>query len=381
MPKTGRLAVINIAGPEATLEGVKEGFMQGNLESDNWPSISPEWSMVGYGFRNLLETAASLGSDRHQLMAAVGLDQSLYDQLDRHYPLVKLLRLFKRVAEDCSEPDIGLQYLLHSHPLGLGLLSILAYSAPTLREAWETVIRYRQLVMNLGRSRIFDEGDCVSLHWYPYSRAIVMERYFVDAVAGGWVLSSRAVTGQLIKPVSMTLTYDKPKSLSPLFHDVYGTNIKFNHPFNSIHFRQSDFELPLLYSNKAVYDSLAVRAKQEVAQFKAECTLAEKLEYQLIKQLGTGDVSMERMASKLHISPRTLQRRLKEENTTFNELLINVRHEQALQLLQQSQLTTLEIAMRLGYGQASSFSTAFKSWTKQTPSEYRRSLGMEEPEV
>ena len=71
------------------------------------------------------------------------------------------------------------------------------------------------------------------------------------------------------------------------------------------------------------------------------------------------------------MSERTLQRKLSNEDTSFNEILSNVRHELALQYLQDERMGIQEIALQLGYNQVCSFSTAFKAWTGMNPSAYR----------
>jgi len=340
------------------------------LSNDDRSAISPEWTVAGFWFRNLLDTAAGLGCDRKQLLDEVGLPHSFLSNLERHHPLADLIQLFQIISERAQEPDIGIRYILNGHPCSLGLLGMAVYTAPTLREAWETVFRFRHLVMNTGDSQLLIEGGTVCIRWYPYSHSIVTERFFVDAVLAGWVLNSKALTGKVIQPLSVSVTYAKP-IMSELFVETYGTRISFEQPYNSISFRGEDMDLPLHFSDNKTHRLLCTQAEQDVAYFKAECPFSEKLEYRLKQQLAKGEVSIQAIAELMHISTRTLQRRLDKENTSFHELLTNVRHEFALIYLQEENLTTLDIALKLGYRQASSFCTAFKSWAGQTPSEYR----------
>lgn len=85
----------------------------------------------------------------------------------------------------------------------------------------------------------------------------------------------------------------------------------------------------------------------------------------------SGGVSNEKVAQKLNMSTRTLQRKLKASHTTFRTLLDEVRHEFAANYIQDSTFSLMEIAFVLGYSEYSSFSRAYKSWTGISPSEIR----------
>jgi AraC-like DNA-binding protein len=72
----------------------------------------------------------------------------------------------------------------------------------------------------------------------------------------------------------------------------------------------------------------------------------------------------------LHVSPRQLQRKLKEEGLTFQQITESVRLELALGMLRNRNLSINAIAYRLGYAEPSVFRRAFKKWTGSTPKEY-----------
>lgn len=345
------------------------------MDDDKQPAIAPTWSVAGYYFCNLLDTFDALGGDSDRLLEKACPGRASRYERERHYPLAQLLRLYRLAADECQEPDLGLHCVMQDAVDAFGLLGAIAKSAGTLREAWESILRYRQLMMNLGRSRIVDEAGLVSLSWYPYSHDIVTERYFVDAVVAAWIIRSSALADTDISPVEVRLTYPAPERLTPLFQQIYGTNVAFSQAFNSIRFQREDFERPLRYRNRTIFETLSARAELDVKSHIREYSVVESLESYLQPRLSTMErpISMEAAARALHLSPRTLQRRLKSANTSFNQLLVNVRHNFALHYLQDSRLSITEISLRLGYSQSSSFCTAFKSWTGQSPREYQDS--------
>ncbi|MCY1560941.1 HTH-type transcriptional regulator VirS [compost metagenome] len=94
----------------------------------------------------------------------------------------------------------------------------------------------------------------------------------------------------------------------------------------------------------------------------------------LCRLLPQGEPKREAVAQALHLSQRTLQRRLQEEATSFQHLLDDTRRELAEQYLAQPNLTLLEVAYLLGFADPSNFFRAFRRWFDITPGEYRARL-------
>ena len=83
--------------------------------------------------------------------------------------------------------------------------------------------------------------------------------------------------------------------------------------------------------------------------------------------------SLEKMAAELYMSASTLQRRLKQQGVTYQQLKAEVRQQEACDLLLSSDLSVEDIAARLGFCDGSNFSKSFKSWTGMTPNNYKQS--------
>lgn len=83
-------------------------------------------------------------------------------------------------------------------------------------------------------------------------------------------------------------------------------------------------------------------------------------------------LTLEEVAGQLHLSTRTLKRRLQEEGLNFRILVDRVLCERATQMLQKEGLSVSEVAFRLGYNDVSNFSRAFRRWTGKSPSDFRK---------
>ena len=90
-------------------------------------------------------------------------------------------------------------------------------------------------------------------------------------------------------------------------------------------------------------------------------------------QLPSGHISDDSVADALHMSVRTMHRKLVEVNNNFRTILVEMRRDLAEQYILDNSLTLTEISLLLGFSEPSSFSRAFKNWTGTTPSEVRQS--------
>ncbi len=91
----------------------------------------------------------------------------------------------------------------------------------------------------------------------------------------------------------------------------------------------------------------------------------------LLNTLSAGDIGEEGVARSLHISVRSLQRKLREEGLTFKGLVDDMRRELATQYTRDSRLTIGEITYLLGFSDPSSYTRAFRRWTGMSPNSFR----------
>jgi AraC-like DNA-binding protein len=96
----------------------------------------------------------------------------------------------------------------------------------------------------------------------------------------------------------------------------------------------------------------------------------------LAKLIADGRCSVEDVAKELAVSPRTLQRRLEQEGTTFGGVCDEARRAAALEHLRNPRVAIKEAAFLLGFSEPSTFYRAFRRWTGDTPANYRRALAM-----
>lgn len=143
---------------------------------------------------------------------------------------------------------------------------------------------------------------------------------------------------------------------------------------NSITFKATDLELPFLTDNAALRSYLTPELKRRLSELEVDESFSAQVRSVLVDLLPAGESTIEDVARKLNISKRTLQCKLKEEQTSFQKQINGVREMLAKSYLKNTTLSADEIAYLLGYLEVNSFLRAFTVWTGTSLSEYRKQI-------
>ena len=112
-------------------------------------------------------------------------------------------------------------------------------------------------------------------------------------------------------------------------------------------------------------------AEELLAKFPPQHSLVDQVRSIITTELRGGDPSLEHVADKLSLTPRTLQRKLQDLGISHNALLDQMRRQLAMRYLREREMAICEVAYLLGFSESSSFHRAFKRWTGVTPKEFR----------
>lgn len=170
-------------------------------------------------------------------------------------------------------------------------------------------------------------------------------------------------------------TQPAPKDPATLqrWTDLWGSAPEFGAAANVIKVQVAAIMQPLPRANPLAMPGLIAACEKLKQEVEARDLVSGKVRTYLLSELSAG-VGLQEVSAHLHTSERTLRRQLGEEGTSFREILDQVRYEVAADLLAGSQLTVSQISTRTGYESAPAFTSAFRRWAGQAPSEYRESL-------
>ena len=151
----------------------------------------------------------------------------------------------------------------------------------------------------------------------------------------------------------------------------FGCPVIFGSPHDTIVFRAQDAQLPLTTSNSELLAMLAPQFEEQLKEQRRDQTFTDRVSEAMQLRLTGRRPTIEDVAESLHMSSRTLQRRLQDEASSFQRVLDDARHTLARHYLGNARLDLNEAAYLLGYEDATSFARAFRSWEGMPPAHWR----------
>jgi AraC-like DNA-binding protein len=251
-----------------------------------------------------------------------------------------------------------------------GLLEFIARSASTVRDALAAIARHSALLNDVIVTTFAVEKDLgifkETIPGVPQCVGRHGNEYFVAAM----IHYLRHGTSAPCIPERVWLAHAPPSDVSALARHLGTKNIEFCSNENGLAFHARTLDLPLGSVDPELFALLDRQAEQARRQRPTELPLVAELRDKIRAELARG-ATIERVASKLGTTPRTLQRRLGEHGTTFVAELDAVREELAKAYVADPRLALAEVAFRLGYADERAFLRAFKRWTRETPKAFR----------
>lgn len=239
--------------------------------------------------------------------------------------------------------------------------------SPDLNTALTRLAQYKQLIgpllmgLEAGPASTAVTLGCYG-HEGPLPRSLAAsELVFFTQLA-------RLATRHRVVPLAVA-SPDLPQDLAP-YEAFFGCPLQAG-PAIRIVFSRQDATRPFLTENAAMWQTFAGSLTARLAALAAPAPVAERVRGALLQLLPAGLVTIDDVAARLAMSRRSLQRHLREEAVSFQDLLGRVREELAKHYLASSSISPGEISWLLGFRETNSFHRAFRHWTGVTPGAWR----------
>jgi len=325
------------------------------------------------GLKGVMDLAQALGASPELLSRGAGLDLALLNLPDTLLPVATYYQLQEEFLRQTGNPDFGLLSGRVSYMENAHLFLYLASASNTLRDWMNMLPSVASLLGDVGSIVVTRQRDRFTLEWHPLRPPHPDRCVVTDSLLSAAALQMDGYCLLPVKPLRVDLSYRRPDRLEGLQAAFFGAPLYFEQPVSALHYDRAALDYPQLHVSTRFYNAVS----QEFSTFFSDGASASDpfflgLHTAIRRQLPTGSCSIDSIAADMNVSRRTLQRRLKERDTSFQQLLQQVKANLARKYLEDKSLSIIEIAMLVGYGDPSSFSAAFKSWSGSTPSEYRR---------
>lgn len=301
--------------------------------------------------------------DQTALASFTGLDP------EGRVPIARAHELLELAVRWSHDPDLGLRAGEQMCTGDCGVVDYTVCSAGTVREAIEMAARYTRLVNDVISMPLQVDGERALLR---VECEVLMPRAAADfMMAGFYTTHGRAWLGG-IPGLECWFVHPTPGSTAEYTRAFGGATLRFGAPCYAFAFPQRALDEPLVSANPKLHAVVQRHAERLLADLPPVHSLTERVRHLMNGELARGRLTAEQVAQRLHMSRRTLCRKLESEGTSFTALLADLRQRLALQYVGNAELGLAEIAFLLGFSEAAAFHRAFKRWTGRTPLEYRR---------
>jgi len=309
------------------------------------------------------------GYDAESVFLELGINREMILKPGARIPHAIADSLCSKVDDLIDDPCWGLRGAKFWHPSHFNALGYAWLASSTLREAIKRTTHYAHITGTDSEHRVEDtaKGLTVTLSYSLKLPALM------DLAISIWLSACRLNYGSDLNPVEVNFIHSQ-LTCAEEYDSFFKAPVNFNADYDSFTLPADAVDKRLSIGNP----HLATLNDQYIITYLAELdknNIVQRVKGAIIEMLPSGGVSVEKVAKKLNMSTRSLQRKLQGAHSTFGKLLDEVRHEVAEHYIHDSNVSLSEIAFVLGYSEYSSFWRAYKRWTKASPSYIRKSEG------
>ncbi|MEQ1440752.1 AraC family transcriptional regulator ligand-binding domain-containing protein [Fontimonas sp. SYSU GA230001] len=244
-------------------------------------------------------------------------------------------------------------------------------TAPTLRAAMRVFDWVRELINPMINFSLEEHGDDASLVLLGAAPMTGEDRYFVESIFASVARFGRMLAGDLEPFARLRFRYAAP-DYARAYETYFRVPVAFEQTQNALDLPRQRLDAPLEGAFPKLHEQAARRVGQLLAQMPRRTGLVAATEVLLEHDTQLMAAGIDRVAARLGLHPRTLQRRLQEEAQSYATVLDRVRYRLSLRLLQDAGLDIESISERLGFSDRRSFTRAFTRWSGVSPSSFRQ---------
>lgn len=318
----------------------------------------------------MVNFAANYGVDKDTCLLGTGiLEEQLYDN-EAMISRTQEIRLVENLIMALpNEPALGFKLGLQYNISTFGVWGFAFRTSQTLRQATQMALRYLPLSTAYCAISSFEKAGRFTISFDPSDipmsvRTVLLER---DLATGLNLLNELGLSGLTLSAIEFQ---GAPPDYADIIEELAGIKPAYysSQCALSVTSEDADRQLP-------TYDAQLVRLMDEQCRhqltYRQQTGTAVLVRQKILAPLGF-IASFDEVATALAMSPRSLRRQLKREQTNYKSLLDQERRQAAVQLLQASGMKLDELAVHLGYTDTASFSRAFRRWEGCSPGQFRQ---------
>ncbi|MEO1174324.1 MAG: AraC family transcriptional regulator [Myxococcota bacterium] len=321
-------------------------------------------SLKGY-----VELVEELGGTPSRLLEGAGISEVTLKEPDGEISFASSIQLLEDTAAELDCSDFGLRLAERQHETIPGPVAVAVQNSRTLGEALKIASSYSQiLVPGVVFSLTEAENGRPKLIVELALRGVGFAVQDTEQCFALMVRAIEEMTGRGVDAVC----FKHPRNSKPsVYQRHFRCPVHFDCSESSVLFEPGGLDRPI-YRAQGMLREMAETYLR--TQDNPGLSTAGRVRIAITRALGTGSSSFETIAGSMAVHPRTLQRKLKDENTTFEAIKDEVRQSLAREYLANAQLSMGQVASRLDYREQSALTRSCRRWFGKPPSEVRLEL-------
>ncbi|MGV0034187.1 MAG: AraC family transcriptional regulator ligand-binding domain-containing protein [Candidatus Azotimanducaceae bacterium WSBS_2022_MAG_OTU7] len=311
-----------------------------------------------------------MGLDGRQIFSDCGIDPDTLGQPLQRIPVSKMQHVWQIVensVDDKNHLASTIESYLNAssfHALGFGL-----YSSDSLEALFLRLCRYSGIISSSVNMQV---NQTRSEFHYTIADLRSVRSHLTSAVMTLFLLRiCRELGGHESAPIYIEVPWTENEYADAL-RAYSAVPLRFEQLHHRLVYDLKTVKKPIPNSTSALSIYQDNLCRDYLYSLDEHRHLPSRVRSKIMQGLSNNRADIETIAMTLHMSTRTLQRKLDDENSSFREILLSVRKEQASEFLKNPDISATQIAYNLGFSALTPFSSSFKLWFGQTFTEYRR---------
>lgn len=319
----------------------------------------------------LLRAAEAEGVNVQELTQRFQLAEQTLTSPAARISIPRFMRLGHAAIQACGNTSLGLRMGALTRPVDAGLAGLAGECASTVGSAVQTLVRYSLLTSRNSRGTPNAKPERRALEFYSIRPYNPFNYFVVDSVLSAWTQFLRTVSGCWDVLERVSIEYPST-GMDELFEAWFSCPVQFGAAKNSVTVRQDIWRQDTLQAQPAMHEKLTLLCDVEMREIQRGWTSGDRVK-SLLTPLFRGETpSLETIASKLGVTPWTLQRQLASENTGFRELMDETKKQLARDYIRETETSLSEIAWLLGFSNPAALHKAYRRWFGISPGEHRK---------
>lgn len=318
--------------------------------------------------RDIIYGAVVRGADLKKVCAALDIDPNHLHDSERLVPFKPSAEVWDVTLAHTHDPLLGLHLGEEIGPSILGMIGYLMQSSSTLHEALLQLEKFNALHSTMLKYVLKESDGTLTIHYEPamlwqhqYPESV---RQSIEIAMSGMLTIFRVLSGKRIFPIKVALAY--PVRAIKEYERIFQSTIQFNAKENFLVFSMQSLTTSVISYDKSLFAFFNHTLEQKLETLTSSKPFSAKIAQMVIIDFKGRLPSIEVAASHLNMTARSLQRKLKEEQTSYRQLVMGLKKELAETILSRPDFRVGEVANMLGYSDSSAFRKALKKWNKVT---------------